>query len=98
MVTGVSCIQTCTSYVTNGDSEGESGHVYLHIGSFTFINWDVLGLHAVFVQYLNRCFPRLGCYHLAQTAKSRKMYALNDKAERGAKSIHLSVLTATNGD
>lgn len=98
MVMGVSCIQTCATYVTNGYSEGESGHVYLHIGSFTFINWDVLGLHAVFVQYLNWCFPRLGCYHLAQTAKTRKMYALNDKAEREAKSIHLSVLTATNGD
>lgn len=72
MVMGVNFIQTCASYVTNGYSEGESGHVYLHIGSFTFVNRDVLGLHAVFVQYLNRCFPRLGCYHLAQTAKTRK--------------------------
>lgn len=86
MVMGVNFIQTCASYVTNGYSEGESGHVYLHIGSFTFVNRDVLGLHAVFVQYLNRCFPRLGCYHLAQTAKNRKkMYALQVKAERGAK-------------
>ena len=47
MVMGL--IQTCAGYVPNGYSEGESGHVYLHIGSFTFINRDVLGLHAVFV-------------------------------------------------
>ena len=48
-------------------SQGESGHVSLHIGSFTFVDGDVLGLHAVFVYYLNRRCPCFSCNHLPQT-------------------------------